>query len=140
MKGVHLDHRLSPISEGGNRIFTGLVSYMSPGCGYGGSCFPKDTNALVSFGKARGQSMELLSSVININDLQYKEITNRISKYYNDLRNIKVSILGLAFKPNTDDMRHSPAIPIVNYLLENNAKISAFDPIAENNASLRKKN
>lgn len=134
MKGVTMDHRISPMTKNGDRIFTGLVTYMSPGCGYGGSCFPKDTNALVSFGKEKDQLMPLLNSVININKDQNKEIINRLNKHYKELKNLKVSVLGLSFKPGTDDMRHSPSIPIINYLIDNEALVSAYDPIVKENA------
>jgi UDPglucose 6-dehydrogenase/GDP-mannose 6-dehydrogenase len=134
MKGVHLDKRISPILESGERVKPVLTTYLEAGCGFGGSCFPKDVKALISHGKKVGQPMELLSSVISINKKQPQQVLDRLSKHFSDLSGVRVAILGLAFKPDTDDMRESPAIPIVRELLRRNAKITAFDPVAENEA------
>jgi UDPglucose 6-dehydrogenase/GDP-mannose 6-dehydrogenase len=134
MKGVHLDKRISPILESGERIQPGITSYLEAGCGFGGSCFPKDVKALIAHGISVGENMSLLKSVININQQQPEQIINRLLKHFPDLTNIKIAIMGLAFKPGTNDMRESPAIPIVNALLSSKARISAYDPIAEDEA------
>lgn len=130
MQGVHLDKRLMPIDEDGNRVKPGFVSFLEAGCGFGGSCFPKDVKALISHGEALGQSMTLLNAVIEINEKQPYKVLELLHKHFNSLEGLNVSVLGLAFKPETDDMRESPAIKIVNELIKAGAKVKAFDPAA----------
>ena len=134
MEGVILDKRISPILESGDRIVPSITSYLEAGCGFGGSCFPKDVKALIQHGAMYDQSMSLLKSVIDINYKQPFEIINRLKKYYHDFNGLKILVLGLAFKPGTNDMRESPAIPIINQLHEGGAVIQAFDPVAEEEA------
>jgi UDPglucose 6-dehydrogenase len=136
MKGVHLDKRFSPILESGERITPVSTTYLEAGCGFGGSCFPKDVKALISHGKKYGQNMAILDSVIEVNRDQPDKVLQLIGKHYPDLKDVPVAVLGLAFKPGTDDMRESPAIPVVQSLLKGGAKVSAFDPIAEEQAKL----
>lgn len=127
-KGVHLDKRLSPI-KGKTRIKPGLLSYIFSGCGYGGSCLPKDTKALVSYAKQLGVDAKLITSVIDINRTQPHRILIQLKKALPRLHNKKIAILGLSFKPNTDDIRESPAIPIIEELLLEGAKIVVHDPM-----------
>lgn len=134
MHGVHLDKRLSPILDNGERVIPAITSYLEAGCGFGGSCFPKDVKALISHGKKEGQPMELLSSVISINRDQPRQVLDRLYKHFTDIEGTRVAVLGLAFKPDTDDMRESPAIPVVNELIANKASVSAYDPVAEEEA------
>lgn len=134
MHGVHLDKRVSPILENGERVMPVLTTYLEAGCGFGGSCFPKDVKALISHGNAVGQSMQLLESVISVNKRQPQEVLDRLYKHFSDVSGVKVAVLGLAFKPDTDDMRESPAIPIVRELMDRKASIRAFDPVAEEEA------
>ena len=134
MKGVHLDKRLSPILEGGVRIKPSFTSYIEAGCGFGGSCFPKDVKALNAHGMKFGVPMNLLSSVLDVNAKQPQQMLNLLDKHFPKLENVKVAMLGLAFKPGTDDMRESPAIPMVKYLVEQKANVKAFDPIAQHEA------
>ncbi len=134
MRGVHLDKRLSPLLEDGSRVVPAITGYIEAGCGFGGSCFPKDVKALISHGEAAGQSMQLLNSVIAINRDQPQQVLDRLSKHFPNQDGLNVAVLGLAFKPGTDDMRESPAIPVVNQLTENNANIRAYDPIAQEEA------
>ncbi|HGG59457.1 MAG TPA: UDP-glucose/GDP-mannose dehydrogenase family protein [Gammaproteobacteria bacterium] len=134
MKGVHLDKRLSPILEDGTRVTPAITTYLEAGCGFGGSCFPKDVKALISHGEAASQPMPLLNAVIDINREQPGQVLDRLSKHFPEHEGLNVAVLGLAFKPGTDDMRESPAIPIVNKLVENGAKIRAYDPIAQEEA------
>ena len=133
MKGVHLDNRLSPIKHDGERIVPDIISYLKPGCGYGGSCFPKDTKAFASFGATKDLNMQLINSVIEINNSQHLEIIKKIKKYYKDFSNLKISILGLSFKPETDDIRESPSIKVIKKLKSMKSKISVYDPIAMEN-------
>lgn len=130
MQGVHLDKRLCPIIENGERIVPPIIEFLKAGCGFGGSCFPKDVKALIAHGNRFGKSMKLLDAVIEINQKQPAEIVALIKKYFPDLRKIRIGVLGLAFKPGTDDMRESPAIPIVKDLIEQGAVIKAYDPVA----------
>jgi UDPglucose 6-dehydrogenase len=134
MQGVHLDHRLSPILENGSRVVPSITTYLEAGCGFGGSCFPKDVKALISHGIASGQSMDLLESVIRINHAQPLRIMDLLHETFESLAGRKVTVLGLAFKPGTDDMRESPAVPIIRALHEEGAEIAAFDPIATGEA------
>jgi UDPglucose 6-dehydrogenase/GDP-mannose 6-dehydrogenase len=90
--------------------------------------------ALISHGKKEGQSMELLSSVISINRDQPRQVLDRLYKHFTDIEGTRVAVLGLAFKPDTDDMRESPAIPVVNELIANKASVRAYDPVAEEEA------
>jgi len=130
MNGVHKDKRFSPFLSNGDRVLPGFLSYLAAGCGFGGSCFPKDVKALISHGKQAGNSMSLLESVISINEKQPYKIISLLEKHFENYEGKNIAILGLAFKPNTDDMRESPAIPVVNYLQEKGVKISAYDPVA----------
>lgn len=109
--------------------------FLEPGPGYGGSCFPKDVAALYYFAKASGYWFRLLDAVTEINQHQREVVVTKIKDILNGrLRNQTVAILGLAFKPNTDDVRESPSLDVINLLLKRGAKIQAYDPIAMNNA------
>ncbi len=134
MHGVHLDKRLSPIMGDGQRIRPQFTTYIEAGCGFGGSCFPKDVKALIAYGKQLGEPMELLESVIHVNQNQPNKIIDLLEKHFSSLDGLNIAILGLAFKPETDDMRESPAIPVINALYDKKARISAFDPVAQKEA------
>jgi UDPglucose 6-dehydrogenase/GDP-mannose 6-dehydrogenase len=134
MKGVHLDKRLSPILPDGQRVVPVLNTYLEAGCGFGGSCFPKDVKAIIAHGIKIGQPMELLQAVIQVNARQPMEMIALLNKHFAILQGVKIGVLGLAFKPGTDDMRESPAIPIVQHLLELGAKVKAYDPVARQEA------
>lgn len=129
MNAVHLDKRISPIIDG-QRITPGLVSFLHPGVGYGGSCFPKDVKSIIQFGQERGQALPLLEKVDEINVKQISEFISLIKKNISSLKNVRVGILGLSFKPGTDDIRESPAIRIIHELTLEGAKIHAHDPMA----------
>jgi UDPglucose 6-dehydrogenase/GDP-mannose 6-dehydrogenase len=130
MKGVHLDKRLCPILEDGRRIQPQFTTYLEAGCGFGGSCFPKDVKALIAHGKRVGRSMDLLDSVIRINEDQPNQVLSILKRQFPILDGRRLAVLGLAFKQGTDDMRESPAIPIVKELLAAGALVKAFDPAA----------
>ena len=134
MQGVHLDKRLSPIIDGGRRIVPSFTTYIEAGCGFGGSCFPKDVKALISYGKSLGEPMNLLDAVIKVNQAQPRQIIAMLEKYFPSLNGVRITILGLAFKPETDDMRESPAIPVIQTLLNRGAQLRAFDPVAKDEA------
>jgi UDPglucose 6-dehydrogenase/GDP-mannose 6-dehydrogenase len=131
MQGVHLDKRLSPILENGERVMPSIIEFIKAGCGFGGSCFPKDVKALIAHGKHFGMPMNLLNAVMEINQKQPYEVVTLVKKHFPDLRKIRIAALGLSFKPGTDDMRESPAIPIVRSLSELGAAIKAYDPVAQ---------
>ena len=110
------------------------MKFLHPGPGYGGSCFPKDVKALISIANDYGYSFKLLEEVEAINLQAQNSIIKKASDMLNDIEGKKIGILGLAFKPNTDDMRDAPSIYIINKLLEKGAKITAYDPQAMDNA------
>ncbi len=108
--------------------------FLSPGAGYGGSCFPKDVKALMSIAKDHDYPLSLLEEVENINHQARRDIVKKARKILEDVRNKKIGILGLAFKANTDDMREAPSIDIISMLANDGAKIVAFDPKATDSA------
>lgn len=130
MKAVHLDKRLSPILPNGERVMPHFTSYLEAGCGFGGSCFPKDVRALISHGRKYGRPMKILEAVIRTNEDQPREIVSLLGKHFSSLQGLKISVLGLAFKPGTDDIRESPSLVVIGELLSRKAKIRAYDPVA----------
>lgn len=129
-KGVHLDKRLSPY-VGNIRIKPGVLSYIMSGCGYGGSCFPKDIKALASFAKQQKVDAKLIESVIDINKTQPHRLILHLKRALgNDLKGKKISVLGLAFKANTDDIRESVSFPIIGELIAEEANVFCHDPMA----------
>ena len=134
MKGVHLSNYLRPTARDGSRIQAPLSSFLEAGCGFGGSCLPKDVNALIAHGEKAGSAMPLLSAVIETNRLQPAKVIRLLKKHFPSLKDVRISILGLSFKPDTDDMRESPAIPIINELLSQNARLKGYDPAANHEA------
>jgi len=106
-------------------------SFLFPGIGYGGSCFPKDVTALVRFAKAGGYEFQILKSVDRVNRQQRHRFVERMERRLRPIKGKTIAIWGLAFKPRTDDMREAPAITIVERLLALGAKVQAFDPQAE---------
>lgn len=134
MKGVHLDKRLTPILENGDRIIPSFTTYLEAGCGFGGSCFPKDVKALMAHGVKAGSAMSLLEAVIQVNTKQPARVIDLLQKHFPELQDVPVAVLGLAFKPGTDDMRESPAIPVIQSLLSQGAVIKAYDPVAQHEA------
>ncbi|MCX7551340.1 UDP-glucose dehydrogenase family protein [Xanthomarina sp. F2636L] len=105
--------------------------FLFPGIGYGGSCFPKDVKALHKSGKDNNYNFDILSSVIKVNDIQKKILIPRILTYFNhSLKDKTIAIWGLAFKPETDDIREAPALYIIEELLKHEVNINVFDPEA----------
>lgn len=106
-------------------------SFMEPGCGYGGSCFPKDVRALVEMSKSVGYAPDLLQAVESVNEYQKKILVEKIiSRFGANLTGYKFAVWGLSFKPNTDDMRQAPSVTIINELTKLGAFITAYDPKA----------
>lgn len=118
MEGIGLDKRIG-------RLF------LYPGVGYGGSCFPKDVKALIAIAEEYGYNFELLKEVENINKKTVANFVEKIKNHFKDLKGKKLAILGLAFKPDTDDMREAPSIKIIKALQKAGAEIYAYDPIAK---------
>lgn len=121
-KGVGLDSRIGP-------------RFLQAGCGYGGSCFPKDVQALIYEMKQKNIDSKILESVENVNIRQKQLIIKKANQLTPNLKNKTIGIWGLAFKPNTDDVRDAPAEIIINDLLKQNAKMKTFDPEAMSNFS-----
>tara|TARA_B110000977_G_scaffold201600_1_gene297153 strand:+ start:544 stop:1803 length:1260 start_codon:yes stop_codon:yes gene_type:complete len=110
-------------------------SFIYPGCGYGGSCFPKDVSALSKLSIDVNYKSELIDAVENVNNRQKYVIANKvISRFGEDLKGLSFAVWGLAFKPGTDDMREAPAIYVIKELVRRGAKIKAYDPKAINEA------
>jgi UDPglucose 6-dehydrogenase len=107
------------------------TSFLFPGVGYGGSCFPKDVKALIRFSADKDYDFEVLKAVESVNDRQKRVLIRKLQHHFGSLKGRTIGIWGLAFKPKTDDMREAPAIVIVKALLEQGAKVQAFDPEAQ---------
>jgi UDPglucose 6-dehydrogenase/GDP-mannose 6-dehydrogenase len=134
MRAVHLNRYLSASLPDGKTLTASIASFLIPGCGFGGSCLPKDVKALRAYGEQKGVSMRLLDAVLRINEGQPHKIVALLKKHFASLRGLRVAVLGLAFRPDTNDMRESPAIPIIDELLADGADIQAYDPIAKDEA------
>lgn len=110
-------------------------SFIFPGPGYGGSCFPKDVQALARTGAEFGYPLEILNAVESVNQRQKQVLFKKLQRRFgDDLKNRTIAVWGLAFKPNTDDMREAPSINLINGLLEAGAKVQAYDPEAREEA------
>lgn len=109
-------------------------AFLYPGCGYGGSCFPKDVQALASTGREHGRPLTIIEQVHKVNEWQKLRPYEKVVEHLGDLKGKKVAVWGLAFKPETDDMRQAPSIVVINELIKAGAEASAFDPIAIENA------
>ena len=116
--GIGLDRRLGP-------------HFLRAGIGYGGSCFPKDSLALKQLASNSGYHFQLLAAVIEVNELQKRRVIQKLQKHLGRLRGKRVALLGLTFKPNTDDMREAPSLVLTSRLLAEGAEVRAWDPIAD---------
>src|SRR6185312_17510494 len=108
--------------------------FLHPGPGFGGSCFPKDTRALASVARQFDSDSRIVDAVIEVNQRQAPLMLAKIRKLVGTLQGKTIAVLGLAFKPETDDMREAPAIGIIQSLLEEGAQIRAYDPVAKQEA------
>lgn len=112
--------------------------FLYPGCGYGGSCFPKDVKALIKTAEKNGYNMSVLKAVEEVNENQKHVLFNKLSKYYGgDLKGKTIAMWGLAFKPETDDMREATSLVTINLLLEASCTVRVYDPVAMNECRRR---
>ena len=112
------------------------TSYLNPGIGYGGSCFPKDVSFLKLLAGNSGYHFQLVSAVIEVNDLQKRRIITKLQQRLGSLRGKKIALLGLAFKPNTDDMREAPSLVLAARLRAEGADVRAWDPLVKGHPEL----
>jgi UDPglucose 6-dehydrogenase len=117
-EAVGLDRRLGP-------------HFLRAGIGYGGSCFPKDSLALKQLAANSGYHFQLLSAVIEVNDLQKRRVVAKLQKHLGRLRGKRIALLGLAFKPHTDDMREAPSLVLASRLIAEGAEVRSWDPVAD---------
>jgi UDPglucose 6-dehydrogenase len=121
-RGIGLDNRIGP-------------KFLHAGPGYGGSCFPKDTLALLQTADAAGVNQRIVRTTVQVNDDRKAQMVERVSKALGgSVSGKRIGVLGLAFKPNTDDMREAPSIPLIEALVERGAAVSSFDPVAREQA------
>jgi UDPglucose 6-dehydrogenase len=111
-------------------------TYLRPGVGYGGSCFPKDVSFLKLLAGNSGYHFQLLSAVMEVNELQKRRVVNKLQEHLGDLRGKTIALLGLAFKPNTDDMRDAPSIVLAARLIAEGAEVRAWDPLVQGHPEL----
>ncbi|MDH4103277.1 MAG: UDP-glucose/GDP-mannose dehydrogenase family protein [Thermoleophilia bacterium] len=117
-EGIGLDRRIGP-------------AFLRAGIGYGGSCFPKDSLALKQLAANSGYSFQLLNAVIEVNELQKRRVIGKLERRLGSLRDKRIALLGLAFKPGTDDMREAPSLVLAGRLLSEGAEVRAWDPVAD---------
>jgi UDPglucose 6-dehydrogenase/GDP-mannose 6-dehydrogenase len=129
MKGLSLDRRLSPLLKG-ERLSPGIIDYLRSGVGFGGSCLPKDVNALRAFARKLKIATPILDSVMQINEARPEAAVAMLERSLGSLEGRTIAVLGLAFKPGTDDLRESPALKIIDRLLDKGAVVRAYDPVA----------
>jgi len=122
-EGIGLDRRIGP-------------SFLRAGIGYGGSCFPKDSLALKQLAANSGYNFQLLNAVIEVNELQKRRVIGKLERRIGPLRGKRVALLGLAFKPGTDDMREAPSLVLAGRLLSEGAEVTAWDPVADGRSQL----
>lgn len=119
-KGMGMDTRI------GNK-------FLNAGIGYGGSCFPKDTKALSWLANFNDYELKTIKAAIEVNSNQKLKLIKKARKYYDDFEGLNIAVLGLTFKPNTDDLREAPSLYNIPILLDEGANIKAYDPVGENN-------
>ncbi len=129
MRGVHTSRYLTTQADGPPPT-AAISSFLGAGTGYGGSCLPKDTQALIARGEELGQAMRVLRAVEAVNQDQAAELVRLVAEAVGELRGARITVLGLAFKPDTDDVRESPAFRVIPALLAAGASVTAHDPVA----------
>src|SRR5262249_35479024 len=117
-KGLATDSRIGP-------------AFLFPGVGFGGSCFPKDIRALIDTGRQHQYEMKILEAVRDVNDDQARRFSDKVVRHFRDnLRDVRLAVWGLSFKPRTNDMRDAPSVKIIEHLLAKQATVVAYDPEA----------
>jgi UDPglucose 6-dehydrogenase/GDP-mannose 6-dehydrogenase len=134
MRGLHSSRYLTTVLPNGEQVVPPITSFLMGGCGFGGSCLPKDVSALAAQGRQLGLPMSILQGVLDVNLQQYEQVFRLLAKHFSSLGGKRIVVLGLAFRPDTNDMRESPAIPIVKRLLAEGARVSGYDPVAGHEA------
>lgn len=135
LRALVLDKRITVKLDGKN-IVPGLESYLVPGCGFGGSCFPKDVKAILDYANSQDIKTPLLDAILKINDERPTKMISLAESILGSLKNKKITILGLTFKPETDDLRSSPSLEAIKLLLAKGVKIAAYDPIIKESDNL----
>jgi UDPglucose 6-dehydrogenase/GDP-mannose 6-dehydrogenase len=130
MRGVHASRYLSTPLDDGRVVVPPISSFLLAGCGFGGSCLPKDVAALAAHGAAAGVPMRMMRAVLDVNATQHQKMIELAHKHLPSLAGRRVTVLGVAFRPDTNDTRESPAIPIVKSLLAEGAQVIVYDPAA----------
>ena len=128
--GVHRSQYLTLRDDDGRTRQAPIARFLEAGCGFGGSCLPKDVSALVAHGERFGLDMPLLKAVLEVNAGQPRRTVSLLERHFDSIQGVAVTVLGLAFKPDTDDVRESPAFPIVRTLVDRGARVSVWDPVA----------
>jgi UDPglucose 6-dehydrogenase len=134
MRGIHSSKYLHATVTDEACAPAPIAAFLWSGCGFGGSCLPKDVNALIAHGKKAGRPMQLLEAVMRINEDQPRQVYALLDRHFASLNAVRIGVLGLAFRPGTSDVRESPAILIISELLSRGAKIKAYDPAANREA------
>jgi UDPglucose 6-dehydrogenase len=134
MEGLHLDHRLSPIVNG-VRVVPQILSYLRAGAGFGGSCLPKDVKSLSSFARNKQVNASILNAVLEVNERRFEQVARMAEQAIGGLEGATIAVLGLAFKPGTDDLRDSPAVRLIQYLLSRSCHVRAYDQLVADKAA-----
>ena len=129
MHGVHLSRYLTPLGADGSPVRAPIASFFEAGCGFGGSCLPKDLRALIAHAGGLGVELPVLEAVLRTNDARSDAVLDLLRQELPQLDGARVTVLGLAFKPDTDDVRESPSIPIVERLLREGVSVTVHDPV-----------
>jgi len=130
LDGVHLDRRFSPVVKG-ELVSPAMLTYLRAGCGFGGSCFPKDVTALRAFAEKRGVTPRILDAVLKTNENRPAQVVALAEQAMGSLQGKSIAVLGIAFKPDTDDLRESPGLAIIDVLKQRGAQVCAYDPLIE---------
>jgi UDPglucose 6-dehydrogenase len=134
MRAVHRSKYLCVPGPDGNPTEAPLSRFLEAGCGFGGSCLPKDVSALIAHAAQAGSPMPVLEAVIQTNQRQPERLLSILGSHFHSLDGLRVTVLGLAFRPNTSDVRQSPALTVIRRLAERGAVVKAHDPVANEEA------